>query len=144
MTVCYYHVTYVFQSESTLYSCLNVKEPLARNRHKIWSLSDCNRTQTHNHLVHKQKSFFSQTLIGLDRPLELQIFVRHMVFIISKGHSYYPENFRSDAYGLNESHFSVRLWMGQTGLSNRTFSSDIWFLSSPRVIVTTLRLRLLG
>ena len=26
MTVCYYHVTYAFQSESTLYSCLNVKE----------------------------------------------------------------------------------------------------------------------
>ena len=24
LTVCYYHVTYVFQSESTLYSCLNV------------------------------------------------------------------------------------------------------------------------
>ena len=29
MTVCYYHVTYAFQSESTLYSCLNVKELLA-------------------------------------------------------------------------------------------------------------------
>ena len=25
-TVCSYHVTYAFQSESTLYSCLNVKE----------------------------------------------------------------------------------------------------------------------
>ena len=29
LTVCSYHVTYVFQSESTLYSCLNVKELLA-------------------------------------------------------------------------------------------------------------------
>ena len=28
-TVCYYHVTYTFQSESTLYRCLNVKELLA-------------------------------------------------------------------------------------------------------------------
>ena len=28
-TVCYYHVTYTFQSESTLYSCVNVKELLA-------------------------------------------------------------------------------------------------------------------
>ena len=28
MTACSYHVTYAFQSESTLYSCLNVKEPL--------------------------------------------------------------------------------------------------------------------
>ena len=28
-----YHVTYAFQGESTLYSCLNVKELLARSRH---------------------------------------------------------------------------------------------------------------
>ena len=26
MTVCYYHVTYAFQSETKVYSCLNVKE----------------------------------------------------------------------------------------------------------------------
>ena len=47
----YYHVTYVFQSESTLYSFLNVKERLAQNRHNIWSLSHRNGIQTHNHLV---------------------------------------------------------------------------------------------
>ena len=35
LSVCSYHVTYAFQSESTLYSCLNVKEPLARNRREI-------------------------------------------------------------------------------------------------------------
>ena len=29
LTVCSCHVTYAFQSESTLYSCLNVKELLA-------------------------------------------------------------------------------------------------------------------
>ena len=29
LTVCSYHVTYAFQSESTLYICLNVKEPFA-------------------------------------------------------------------------------------------------------------------
>ena len=45
---------YVFQSESTLYSSLNVIELLTWNRRKIWNLSDCNKTQTHNHLVHKQ------------------------------------------------------------------------------------------
>ena len=43
-----------FQSESTLYSCLNVKELLARNRREIWSLSDYNGTWTHNYLIHKQ------------------------------------------------------------------------------------------
>ena len=53
-TVCFYHVTYPFQIESTLYSCLNVKEFLARNRREIWSLSDSNGTQTHNHLVRKR------------------------------------------------------------------------------------------
>ena len=51
LTVCSYHVTYEFQSESTLYSCLNVKELLARNRCYIWNLSDCNETWTHNHLI---------------------------------------------------------------------------------------------
>ena len=53
MTVCSYHVTYASQSESTLYSCLNVKELLAQSRREILSLSDCNWTRTHNHLVHK-------------------------------------------------------------------------------------------
>ena len=37
LTVCSYHVTYAFQSESTLYSCLNAKELLARNRREICS-----------------------------------------------------------------------------------------------------------
>ena len=35
VSVSSYHVTYAFQSESTLYSCLNVKELLARNRDEI-------------------------------------------------------------------------------------------------------------
>ena len=34
--VCSYHVTYAFQSESTLFSCLNVKELFARSRREIW------------------------------------------------------------------------------------------------------------
>ena len=54
MTVCYYHVTYVFQNEFTLSSYLNVKERLARNRCDIWSLSDSNGIQTHDHLVCKR------------------------------------------------------------------------------------------
>ena len=54
LIVCFYHVTYEFESESTLYSCLNVKELLARSRHHIWRLSDCNGTRTHNHLVRKR------------------------------------------------------------------------------------------
>ena len=53
LTICFYHATFAFQSEFTLYICLNVKELLAQNRRHIWSLSDCNETRTHNHLVCK-------------------------------------------------------------------------------------------
>ena len=54
LAACSYHLTYVFQSESTLNSCLNVKELLAWNRRDIWSLSGCNGTRTYNHLVHER------------------------------------------------------------------------------------------
>ena len=53
-TVCSCPVTYAFQSESTLYIWLNVKEFLAPNKGNIWSLSDCSGTRTHNDLVHKR------------------------------------------------------------------------------------------
>ena len=54
MTVCSYHLTCEFQSESTLYSYLNIKELLARSRCEIWRLSDCNWTRTHNQLICKR------------------------------------------------------------------------------------------
>ena len=54
LTVCYYHATYAFKSESTFYNYLNVKKLLLQSRRKICSLSNCNWTQTHNHLVCKQ------------------------------------------------------------------------------------------
>ena len=53
LTACSYHAMHMFGSNSTLYSCLNVKELLARSRCNIWNLSDCNRTWSHNHLVCK-------------------------------------------------------------------------------------------
>ena len=36
LIVCSYHVTYPFESKSTLYICLNVKETHAWNRREIW------------------------------------------------------------------------------------------------------------
>ena len=54
-TVCSCHVTFTFQSVSTLSSCLNVKELLAQSRRGIWSLNDCNWTRIHNPLVYKRK-----------------------------------------------------------------------------------------
>ena len=59
--VCYYHVTYAFQSEYTLCSSLNVKEHLPRNRRHIWSLSRyrtdkySQRNWTLNHLASLSK-----------------------------------------------------------------------------------------
>ena len=53
LTVCCCNVTCAVQSESTLYSCLTVKELLAQCRREIWSLRDYNWTQSHNHLVNK-------------------------------------------------------------------------------------------
>ena len=53
LTVCSYHVIYAFYSNSTLCSCLNVKELLARNRRDILNLSNCNGNWFHNHLLHK-------------------------------------------------------------------------------------------
>ena len=57
LTVFYYHVTYSFQSECILYSCLKVKELLARNRNDIWSLNDNYGIRTFNHLVRKRTLF---------------------------------------------------------------------------------------
>ena len=51
LIICYYHDTYAFQSESTLYICLNVKKFFDQNRRDIWYLSNFNGTRTHNHLV---------------------------------------------------------------------------------------------
>ena len=65
LTVCSCHVTYVFQRETTLYSCLNVKGLLARSRLEIWSLSDCNWTRTHNHLVRNQTLYHLAKLAKL-------------------------------------------------------------------------------
>ena len=76
LAICSHHVTYAFQSESTLYSCLNVKELLAQKKHKIWSLSDFNWPQTCSHLVCKRilnhlaklaiHSFAKQVVVGSD------------------------------------------------------------------------------
>ena len=53
LTVSFYDVTYAFQRESTLYTCLNVKELPARSWRGIGSLSDWNLIGTQKHLVRK-------------------------------------------------------------------------------------------
>ena len=67
LAVCFCHVAYVFQSESTLYSCLNVKELLTRNK-QIWlngwvfiyELSDCGFVSSCSHLNFRFHTCFKQ------------------------------------------------------------------------------------
>ena len=72
------HVTYTFQSESTLHSCLNVKELLAWSMHEIWSLSDCNWAQTHIYLVHKQTLNHLAKLTSLAKWLSVHLWTKWM------------------------------------------------------------------
>ena len=53
-TVPSYHVIYAFQSESTHYRYMNVKELLAQNRRDNCSLIGSNLTRTHSYLVCKR------------------------------------------------------------------------------------------
>ena len=72
------HVTYTFQSESTLHSCLNVKELLAWSMHEIWSLSDCNWAQTHIYLVRKQTLNHLAKLTSLAKWLSVHLWTKWM------------------------------------------------------------------
>ena len=72
-----YHVTCAFQGESTLNSCLNVMEVLAQSRREIWSLSDCNWTRTHNHLVHKRTlNHLAKLVIKLAKSLSVRLWAK--------------------------------------------------------------------
>ena len=90
LTVCSCHVTYVFQSEFTVYSCLNVKELLAQSRCEIWILSDCNWTQTHNHIVHSQTKW-----LWVQVQLQLSVSLCCIFFFILIFTSHFHVNFFS-------------------------------------------------
>ena len=82
MTVCSYNVKYAFQSESTLYSCFNVKELFARNRRDVWSLSDCNGTRAHNHLVRKWTLNDLASLTSLAKWLSVRLGTKWLLVIV--------------------------------------------------------------
>ena len=65
-----------FRVNPTLYSCLNLKEVLAQNRCKIWSLSDCNWTQTHNHLVNEHSTIRKQTQTSFAKWLSAHLWIK--------------------------------------------------------------------
>ena len=79
LTVCSYHVTYSFQSKSTLCSCQDVKEILTQNWRNVWSLSDCNRTRTHNHLVCKWR--LNHKLAKLNLWLSVRVLLQSLKLV---------------------------------------------------------------
>ena len=96
LTVCYYNVTYTFQSESRIYSYLNVKELLARNRRDIWSLSDNNEIRTHNHLV-RQRTVSSKEHLDIQSTIECRFTLKCVRDIT------YSQLHRTDKYSQHSS-----------------------------------------
>ena len=90
--LCYYHVTYMFQSESTLYICLNVLELPVR-----WSLRDSNGIRTYNHLVRKRT---------LNRLAKLFFFFQWLSCVVS---SYLYGAFDCNVIIMPRTRFSVDL-----------------------------------
>ena len=108
MTVCFHHVTYAFQSGFEIYSFLNVKEILAQNRCDIWSLSDCNDTGTHNHLVCQWAlNHLAKLTKCLSRILSPYLYGRFDCMFLS-------------------CHVGVSEWIAKLLAQNRR---DIWYLS---------------
>ena len=94
---------HAFQSESTLYNCLNVKELVDQIRRHIWCLSDNNRIRTHNHLVHKQTLNHLAKLTSLAKWLSVHLrtkwlWVRirlgSLIFSTFSAVYWFPWNFR--------------------------------------------------
>ena len=89
LTVCCYHVTYHFQSESTLYSLPECQE----SRHHIWSLSDNNGIRTHlfrkrslDNLAKLAKWFSSLTFRQSIECRFTRKFVRYTIITYSQRH----------------------------------------------------------
>ena len=95
MTVCCYHVTYAFQSESTSYSYLNVKELLTRNRRDIWSSSDCNGTPIYNQLVRKRTPNYLAKLASLAKWLSFRLRIKWLWVRVPL------KSLRNSDFGLN-------------------------------------------
>ena len=105
-----------FQSESTLYSCLNFKELCTQNWCIMWSFSGSNRIWTHNHLVHKR------TLNYLAKFAKFVKFVKFVSCVVS-------------AYGAFDcmllsylsTHFRVNLHSIVAWMSRNSIFKKVWY-----------------
>ena len=74
-------------------SCLNVKKFLAQNRCDIWGFSNCNKNQSHNHLVYKcmfntlalLETPFSSTRLTLTKIGRLEIKLEKLLTWLEDG-----------------------------------------------------------
>ena len=133
MTVCSCHVTYAVQSESTLYSCLNVKELFARSRREIWSLSDCNWTRTQNHLVrkHSTQPFFDLWCRYRNGWLKFQT-SRKTCFDFTLWYGRWRNDRRYNIYGEEKICAWLRLWWS---ITNYVWYCTWWYQRYPVYIV---------
>ena len=95
--------TYAFQSESTLCSCMNVKELLARSRCEIWRWSDCNCTRTQNHLVLKG------TLNHLAKLGAEYLFVRYFEYLFVRSIWLYALVMSRTRFRVNPNSIAARM-----------------------------------
>ena len=108
LTVFSYHVMYVFQSESTLYSCLNVKELLAQNR-PVWlngwvfvyDLSGCGFESSCSHINFRFCACFEQWV-----PWHLG---NYRVWIHSETCMWHDKNMQSDLLSFAVSQNQINL-----------------------------------
>ena len=116
LTECYYHATYAFQSESTLYSCLNFKELSTRNWCSSWSFSGSNRIRTHNDLVHKR------TLNHLAKFAKFVKFVKFVSYVVSTYGAF-------DCMLLSclSMHFRVNLHCIVAWMSRNSIFKKVWY-----------------
>ena len=95
LDLCYCHVTYAFQSQTTLYSCMNVKELLAWNKRDMWSFSDCNGIRTHKHLVRKRTLIHLYRLVSLAKWLSVLLQTWLLILFYKRGCGF---KFHTDIY----------------------------------------------
>ena len=97
--LCYHHVTYAFQSASTLYICLIIKELYAQNRHDIWRLSYCKRTRICNNIVTEKEHWTISPIRTIDWA-ELWVLICTVHLTLSYHHVTYAFHSESTLYGF--------------------------------------------
>ena len=83
-----YVIIIAFWSESTLYSCLNVKELLVQSRREIWSFNDSNGIRTYccdNNVLRiwNLKELLKGFLNSLKIPVNVEFIINRVAFLPS-------------------------------------------------------------